>query len=297
MVVVHVLNIAHLIVCIRKGDIMEKFKKLIQISKEIPTLLFFGGIASLLAYIFTNVQFIVDILPKLLGNPVATFLVLYSFIVISYAFGYYLFYRLNVENIVPYLQNFENEVNKWKFKNFVKDINECIIPSEISGEYIVYGVNFWRTSNDEEERNKLIKIIKNVRVKKITFVCVHESGGFIEENVKDFLKYVDSETFIKMIRPLKKEDKKEEQRMCLYTRKTYAAHNAIITIANDKFLLYQMRYNTTQDKDFNSYINKLALKIENKETINKIKGDIRKSIGSLQPINIKLYWDEVQRLK
>lgn len=279
---------------------MKRKKKLLRIVLDFRTIVLFFALSFCLSFITTNVLWFNNILSNFrTAQPIFFYAILLvcplSIAIISYFIGQYFFYRLNVEDIVHYLENFEDEVNHWKFKHFVKDIDEVIIPVQIDEEYMIYGVSFDKTARDEKERRKFIEIINNERVKKITYVCVYENEGYIEQNVEEFLKHIDQATFNKMIKTI--DGKEEDERTKIFIRKSYYIHKAIITIIDGNLLFYQLAYNDTRDEDFNSQAEKLAIVIENKEVIRRIKGDIRATIHRSKKIDLKHLWKIIREPK
>jgi len=271
-----------------KNILLRKLKDVYRIAFDPLSLFIFFVLSFCLTFLTTNIEWVNNILCAFrLTHPNLFYFILFlcPFLIATMAYfvGQHYYYKLRIENIVHYLEDFEEGVNHWKFRDYVKDVNESIIPSEIHGKYIVYGINFSKTADNDEERKKLVEIIENDRVNEIIFVCVHSEVSYIENNVKTFLEYVNKETYNKMVKVINEE---RLQRMRIYPRKDYSVHNAIITIVDDDFLLYQLRYRDDRDKDYNSIMSNLAIKIKNKETIDIIKSHIMESINDSEPINL-----------
>jgi len=218
-------------------------------------------------FLFILYLFLQFVAPPLINfkNPleiILSFIVGGVIVCWGFIIGFFIFRNWKIDAIkdlesksYEILQNAKELVDHWEFKDLVKNVNN-FYPEE---EMVVYGVDFSKTAEDPKERERLLNILNQKGLKKVTFVCtVYSSRKYtdIAEHVREFIRSV-------------ADFKKIKNKIEIYGHKGNPLDKKLILLDHN-LVLYQP--GIPAKEKFNVKIRDLAIKISDTEAISHYYG-------------------------
>lgn len=220
-------------------------------------------------FLFVLYLFIQFIAPSLINfkNPsriILSFVIGGVIICWGFIISFFIFRNWKIDTIknlesksYEILQNAKKLVDYWEFKDLVINVNNYF-PKE---EMVVYGVNFSKTAEDPKERERLLNILNQKGLKKVTFICTAYSSDRytdIAEHVREFIRSV-------------ADFKKIKSKIEIYGYNGNLLRKRLILLDHN-LVLYQPGISAKEE--FNVKIQDLAIKINDTAAIIHYYGEV-----------------------